>query len=428
MRKIITSAGLIALSAAGAQAVALSDSGAGKFWDVSLTVRGFYDDNYNTGQNGTPAKRSTYGIETEPTVGVHFTGQQTSFGAHYDMDMRYYADADRNGADDADYSHEFNMWLTHQFSERYSMDAAETFTIAQDPTLLDPTGSVTTRLNGNNIHNDANTDVHAQLTRLVELVLGYDNQYYNYQDPLYAGLLNRMEQTVKADLGWQIQPQTTLWIGYSFGWGCYDGEPLLSSESPNVYYLNPINGHILSNNVRNYYSHYVYVGLDHNFSTQLSLHLRAGGQITDYYNNPGGDMTTIDPYVDAGLRYIYMSGCSAEIGFKQIHNATDQFSVDTHGNVTTDTESSIVYANIVHAITPKFIATLTGQYQYASMDGGTIDSDSQNIYALGLDLAYHFTSYLSADVGYNYDRTDSSSALNYTYDRNRVFLGMTASY
>jgi hypothetical protein len=311
------------------------------------------------------------------------------------------------------------------------VDAADTFTIAQEAETIDPTSAVTAHINGNNVHNDGNMDIHAQLTRLVELVLGYDNSYYNYDNALYSSLLNRMEQTVKAQVGWQLQPETTFWLGYNFTWGCYDGETI-QMANPNTGALQPqlntLNGLPMSNTIRNFYTHQIYLGLDHNFTSQLSMHLRAGGDITDFYNNPGGDTTAINPYVDAGLRYVYASGCSAEIGFKQQHNATDQFSQDAKGNITTDVDSSIVYATITHAITAKFIATLRGQYQYATFEGGTYNNDNQNIYSFGADLAYHFTQYLSADLGYEYDRTDSSSAVGYDYDRNQVYLGMTASY
>ena len=48
MKKIIASAGLVAVSAAGLQAAApgLSPMEAAKPWSISATLRGFYDDNY----------------------------------------------------------------------------------------------------------------------------------------------------------------------------------------------------------------------------------------------------------------------------------------------------------------------------------------------------------------------------------------------
>jgi hypothetical protein len=47
---------------------------------------------------------------------------------------------------------------------------------------------------------------------------------------------------------------------------------------------------------------------------------------------------------------------------------------------------------------------------------------------VGLNLAYRFNQYFSTEVGYNYDRLVTSSAINGTFDRNRVYIGVTASY
>jgi hypothetical protein len=48
-------------------------------------------------------------------------------------------------------------------------------------------------------------------------------------------------------------------------------------------------------------------------------------------------------------------------------------------------------------------------------------------YLLGLNLEYRFNSNFSADVGYNYDRLESDLG-GRSFDRNRVYLGITATY
>ncbi len=409
MKKIIASAGLVALSAAGTQAAATMGTTADKPWDVALTVRGFYDDNYDTAPSG-PTKRESFGIETKPTVGISLNGQQTSFGARYTYDMRYYADRDRqiNGQNQssADHSHEFNAWLVHAFSERYSVDMADTFSIFQEPQLGDPNNPGTvTRSNGNNVRNDGNINFHMQLTRLLELVLGYRNDLYNYSDTTYANLLNRMEHLVKADLRWQFQPETTGFIGYQFGLIDYNG----------------------STTYRNNRSHYLYVGVDHSFLRNLTGSLKVGGQYVDYYNTHVGDGalnkhdTEVSPYVDLSLRYTYRAGSYVELGFQHHRNATDGTSLDQ--------ETSAVFGSITHAFTPKLIGNLNAQYQNAAYNQGvgTYAGASDNIYLVGASLEYHFTPHLSADVGYNYDKVDSQ-IVGRGYDRNRVYLGMTASY
>jgi hypothetical protein len=88
----------------------------------------------------------------------------------------------------------------------------------------------------------------------------------------------------------------------------------------------------------------------------------------------------------------------------------------------------VVYASVNHAITPHLIASLLGQFQNSHYHGGTFNNDDEQYYLLGLNLAYRFNQYFSTEVGYNYDRLESSSAINRTFDRNRVYIGVTASY
>jgi len=70
---------------------------------------------------------------------------------------------------------------------------------------------------------------------------------------------------------------------------------------------------------------------------------------------------------------------------------------------------------------------LTGQYQHSTFKGGALDDKSYDYYLLGLNLQYRFTQNLSAEVGYNYDKLMQEEQVP-GYDRNRVYIGVTASY
>ena len=94
MKKIINSAGLVALGAASLQAAYgqnMAESGDNqKPWSVSVAVRGFYDSNYavqNTGPN-----KGSYGVELSPTVSLNDSLQQTDFGVRYTYGLYYYQD------------------------------------------------------------------------------------------------------------------------------------------------------------------------------------------------------------------------------------------------------------------------------------------------------------------------------------------------
>ena len=73
------------------------------------------------------------------------------------------------------------------------------------------------------------------------------------------------------------------------------------------------------------------------------------------------------------------------------------------------------------------MSSLVGRYQYSIYNGGGFNNRSSEFYNLGLNLAYAFNRHFSSDVGYNFDwYTTPVSGQGYT--RNRVYLGVTATY
>ncbi len=95
MKKIITSAGLMALGAAGVQAAVMGTGGyepgfgapdMSRPWSVSASLRGFYDDNYLTAPDhqipGSPiSKQGSWGMTFNPSVSLAWSDGQTDMGA-----------------------------------------------------------------------------------------------------------------------------------------------------------------------------------------------------------------------------------------------------------------------------------------------------------------------------------------------------------
>lgn len=81
MKKIVVSAGLVAMGAAGIQTAmgAASDVISPKAWSIGATLRGFYDDNYAI---GTTSKGSS-GFEVSPNIQVNVPFRQTDVGFRY---------------------------------------------------------------------------------------------------------------------------------------------------------------------------------------------------------------------------------------------------------------------------------------------------------------------------------------------------------
>lgn len=430
MNKVIASAGLLALGAVGVQNVqAQWTAGSDKSWSVSATLRGFYDDNYNTVPSGTN-RVGSYGFEVRPSLKWNVDLGPTTINLSYVYAMKYY-DARPNNKIDQD--HDFEIFFNHNFNNRYSIDFSDSFVIDQEPEIIDPTLASPTRANGNNIRNTASINFHAELTPLLGMVLGYGNTFYSYDEnasnainlPSLSALLDRIEHRVTLDSRWHIWEETTAIFGYQFGAVDYT-----SSESVGVLPFPFPPPFAVPSSSRNNYSHSIYVGAEHNFSPDFTVSGRAGVEYLDYYNaTPGSPRNTLSPWGNFSLNYAYMDGGAVSLGFNHSHNQTDQ-GANAAGVTPQDQESSSLFGTITQRLTPispDLTATLTGQYQNSTFNGGTPNNQSDNIYLFGLNLSYQFTHYISGEVGYNYDLLSSQLA-GRGYYRNRVYVGVTASY
>jgi uncharacterized protein (PEP-CTERM system associated) len=188
----------------------------------------------------------------------------------------------------------------------------------------------------------------------------------------------------------------------------------------------PVNTTLYYSNSRDNLSHYGYVGVEHSFLANLTGHANVGVQYTEYYNDPNAT-SSLGPYADASLVYTYASGSYAQVGLTQARNTTSTVNIDSQGHITQDQESTTVYGSINHKLTPKLTASAVGQFQYSTYNDGQFNNETAKFYNLGLNLAYAFNHHLSSEIGYNFDYY-TSAVPNSDYTRNRVYLGVSATY
>jgi len=428
MRKFFVCAGLAVAGTASLQAAYAPDLNpmeTAKLWTVSGTLRGFYDDNYNTQPTG-PGKRSSFGFEVSPSVGLNVPLQQTELGLRYTYGLYYYQDRESLGQNAIDQTHQLDLWVDHAFTERWSGKVQDTLAVGQEPQLLN--GGTLLRAQGDNFHNDGTITLDTQWTRLLGTEISYENNLYDYQNsggnainPSLAGLLNRLQHDISLNVNWRLQPTLLAFVGYQFEQVNYDGGETIA--------LNPLNPTPVQSDNRDSRSQYVYVGGQYTPLDNLSLSAQAGIQYADYYNPAPGDPSTsqLSPYAKLSGTYTYLPGSYVQLGFTQSRNATDVVAPAASGKITEDQESSVIYGSLNHQITPRLIASLVGQIQYSTFNGGTYDGQSQTWYSMGLNLAYAITPHVSTEIGYNYDDL-TSDVPGQKYSRNRVYLGVTGTY
>ncbi len=429
MNKIVASLGLAAIGASGLQAVYADELGApaSKIWNVSASLRGFYDDNINTVSSG---QVSAYGTEISPGVGLNWEGEVTSLSANYTYTFKYYDHRPPGNTQKYDQNHTFTAGLRHTFSPRYRIAVSDSFVVGQEPDALriPEVGTATAqRISGDNIRNYGTIVFDALFTPVFSLQTTYNNAWFDYSAsgagvsgtgniiPSNSGLLDRDENLIGMEGHWLLQPTTTGLIGYKYGQVLYTGDEPISG---------PVVAPLMSDD-RNSRSHYAYVGVMHKFQPDLEGALRAGVQMINFYNGPG-DETDYSPYIVATLRYTYAPESHLDLGFSHSRSATDVASQVSNNNFTRDSEVSLVYGSITHRIVPRLYGSLIGTFQNAVFNGGTADGETQQFFQIGVNMQYRFNNYFSAEVGYNYDKANSDVGPD--YDRNRVYIGIGATY
>ncbi len=453
MKKIVASVGLVALGASGIQTVSaqsISAPDTSKMWSVAATLRGFYDDNTATVPNNVTLppgqERGSAGWEVSPSGTLNYALEQTTINLAALYSLKYYENTPPGSANHDDQVFTFNAGVNHSFSETLKVRVSDSFVIGQEPDLLRAGNTFATfqRISGDNIRNFGSIALDEQFTPKFGIGLGYDNAYYDYKasgvaygDPVIvstpaglavanpvipsnSGLLDRIENRAHLEGLYTLQPETKLLLGYQFtGIGYTSDEPITGYQQfPDTQ---------LTSSTRDSQGHTMYAGVTHDFSPQLSGALRAGATFTQYYNDPtASDNWT--PYVNATLSYRYAPESSASIGFSYDRNPTDLAGLYNNGSFTLDAESGVIFASLSHRIFPNLFANVIGQFQNSTYYGGAYNNMKEQYYLAGLDVEYRFNPYFSAHAGYNFDRLASNSEINRSYDRNRVYVGITASY
>lgn len=408
-----------------------------KIWNIASTLRGFYDDNYNSAHH----KTGSFGFELSPSASVNESYQQTDIGIRYTFGMYYYVQRADTGQDPLDYTHQGDLWLDHAFNERLKLNIQDSVVVAQDPQLLQ--GGAVNRSNGNNVNNSATITLSAQWTRQFSTATHYGNNLVNYtgsentnntaqfgipgSNPSNADLLNRVDQNFGTDFQWQIQPETMAFIGYNFDWVLYTGNAPIAQNINNI--TGP-GGAVIpyySSSARNSYTHYGYVGLSEEFSPNLSGMGRVGVSYTDVYNDPVSPYNSLAPYADINLTYTYTPGSYVQVGFTQNQNATDVVAPGSNGQLTQYQESSIFYMDVNHQFTPKLSGSLVNQYAYSVYKDGAYGGTGDNSISTGVNFNYQINRNFSANAGYNFNDL-SSSISGRSYNRNVVYLGLGANY
>lgn len=415
MKKIFVPLSWLAVGAVGVQAAAVSGLTkleTSKPWSISATLRGFYDDNYTTRPK--PFDEDTWGFEVSPSVAYNLILDRSTISMGYTYGLKYYEDSS-----ETDQYHQLFAKLSHAFNNRFKVDLGDTFVVAQEPEILEDNGPITfpLRSEGDNMRNTAFIEFLMQWTELFGTQIGYSNRIYDYEEngtASHSALLDRMENIAHIDLRWRALPRTIAILGYEFGDYHYDADQFLAVGAP------------FRSDDRDKQTHRFYLGADQNFNSNLNGKIRVGVEQVEY--DKFGSETS--PYIDGSLTYNYRPNSFLQAGLRHGHNATDATGLLLAGvSPILDAESTAVYGRLTHQIFPKLLGSVLAQYQYSEFqsDSSFLDGETEDLFLVGVTLSYQINNYLSAETGYNYDRL-SSDLRDRSFTRNRVFIGLRATY
>ena len=330
--------------------------------------------------------------------------------------------------------------IAHSVSPTLSFELANNLRIAQEPEIevgtvrrvanSDPVSGFPRAIRGEQdyLHNQASFYATQMLSDTYSIYAGYANTVFNFDDPSFSALLDRMEHTPLVHLKAQLRPNTVGLIGYRFKAVDFNGDKIKYFQGTTPAETDP--------EIRDSDSHYIYAGLDHAFTPTLQGSVRLGAQFTKFSNvNKNNDEPVDDnsasPFADANLSYGYAEGSHFQIGVKHERNRHDlAFEFDDDGGLILDQKQTVVYASVNHQLTAKLNASLVGHYLNGTYESvGDVDGDNDEYWAFGLSLDYAINPYLAAEAGYNFDDYESGVLPQFrSYDRNRVYVGLRASY
>lgn len=421
------------MAAVGALTLLPAGAQEAKPWNINATVRSFYDDNYTTlpsrAPAGQPTKRSSWGLDLSPSGSYQLSRDQTSLTLNSRYSMRYYEDRTSGSAD---HSFDFVADLTHRFTEKQRLSLTDSFAIAQEPGVLDPSSAVSTALRtlGNNLRN--NLQAKYTWDDIVERWSGevsFSNTYYDFQQDNSAtgapgsrsSLLDRVENNFTLAGRYRIfdETETELLLGYTLG---------TSDSTTKDFIVGTV-----TPDTRNRLSHYFFSGLGHKFTPTLRVNGRLGVQYTEYPNAAkadaplaliGGapfDRSVVNPYVDANFNWEYLPNSVYILGASVTRISTDVAA-------TVDAQATTFYTSISHEFVPDLRGSLLAQIQNNEFRQSIAPRDATDlIFTVGANVEWRVSQFWTVEGGYNYDRQDSDLALR-SYYRNRIYLGFRASF
>lgn len=343
-------------------------------------------------------------LSINPYVGLSVVSitPQTTWDVYARLGLIYYIDAP--SAVDSTYGQArvgFNV--NHRFSERLRLSSRNFLSYELEPDYS--YGFATDRQLSEYFYWQTDNAIGYRWTERFATYTGFILSGLDYGSEVPHG--DRFTWTVYNQFRYQLSPQSVLTLDYRYSDTDADGD---SGDSTD---------------------HYILAGIEHRFSPNSILIVKAGAQIRDV---DGGDSST-NPFVELATTTRVNEAFTVRAFARYSVESYDTYQV--YNGVAYDfSERQTLRIGISgeYAISPTLALFGGVDYIPSSFDSGNrvdapgkvdgLDEDIVNAY---IGLSVKFTDYLTGTLTYNY--TDSSSDFDKgDYDRNRVSVGVRAEF
>lgn len=375
-------------------------------WSAGVNLT--WDDNVNPTAGAFGANDEALSIN--PFVGLSFVNitPQTTWDVYARVGAIYYFDEPTAiGSDDIYTQTRVGVNWTHRVSERLRFSSRNFISYELEPDYS--YGFATTRQLGEYFYWQTDNSVGYRWTERLATYTGFSLTGLDYDDVVLNQ--DRFTWTLYNQFRYQLTPQTVLTADYRYSQTEGDG---VSSD---------------------YTDHYLLGGVEHRFSPNTILVLRAGAQFREAEAIGGSDSTS--PYVEATVR--------SQINEQFSVRSFARYGVESYDTVRTvgaglyefdDRQTFRLGISGEYALSPMLNLFSGLDYIPATFDDGRLVAGAGPLAAGGFDedvinayigVSVKFNEMLYGTFSYNY--TDSSSDFaGQSYDRNRLNLGVRAEF
>jgi hypothetical protein len=356
---------------------------------MNLSADGGYDDNVISGhgQQGSLFTRENASVSYDLPEG------RTQIHLLAGAGFTYFFDAGNTRTNDVD-TH-LTLSLTHQISERLSFAANIYATYQTEPDFSSNVGPENVRANFFHTADSLSVTYHWLLR--FATVTSYNFGLIKYDGSSIGMLQDRVEDTLGEQFQFSLSQRTNLVAEYRFEVIDYDTAP------------------------RDSITHFVLAGVDHSFTEQLTLHVRAGETFRSYKDD--GDHA--DPYFEGSL--IYANTERSSLSWTMNYGVEEP---NTPGVLLRKTFRTGL--QLRYGLSARISSTAAIYYHHDENDVGTSSSGSgsgfsQDSVDVSLGLAYKINNHLSFHLGLDRYEVTSAGAIP-DYSRNRYFAGLSLFY